>query len=192
MIMSRFTSNSYVHSDNKGENSDSSEAAKATLWECVHTETLEKNVAIVSKMIPASTDNCLTSANSNNDKQVDKNMDIYLSMDTLRVELRCPICLDILTKTMCVKECIHRFCKKCLDRALKTNGKYCPVCYTSVATRQHTRRDISLDNLISYLFHRTKKQPKIASETPNKHDETFLLLPCLSPLQKTTGHITKE
>jgi len=40
---------------------------------------------------------------------VTDNTKILVSPQSLQSELMCPICLDVLKKTMTVKECLHRY-----------------------------------------------------------------------------------
>ena len=42
-------------------------------------------------------------------------------------ENECPICLDTFKNPKTLKKCQHKFCKSCLDQALKVNNR-CPVC----------------------------------------------------------------
>ena len=39
-------------------------------------------------------------------------------------DLRCPICLDLLTSTMTTVECLHRFCAECIITALRSGRKF--------------------------------------------------------------------
>ncbi|CAO2634528.1 E3 ubiquitin-protein ligase RING2 [Lemmus lemmus] len=45
--------------------------------------------------------------------------EIVISPRSLHSELMCPICLDIMKKTMTTKECLHRFCADCIITALR-------------------------------------------------------------------------
>jgi hypothetical protein len=54
--------------------------------------------------------------------------EIKVSPRTLHSELMCPICLDLLKKTMTTKECLHRFCSECIITALRSGNKECPTC----------------------------------------------------------------
>lgn len=54
--------------------------------------------------------------------------EIKVSPKVLHSELMCPICLDLLKKTMTTKECLHRFCSECIITALRSGNKECPTC----------------------------------------------------------------
>lgn len=51
------------------------------------------------------------------------NTEIAVSPRSLHSELMCPICLDMLKKTMTTKECLHRFCSDCIITALRSGNK---------------------------------------------------------------------
>jgi len=53
------------------------------------------------------------------------NTEIAVSPRSLHSELMCPICLDMLKKTMSTKECLHRFCSDYIITALRSGNKVC-------------------------------------------------------------------
>lgn len=63
--------------------------------------------------------------------------------------LRCPICLDMLKKTMTTKECLHRFCSECIITALRSGNKECPTCRKKLVSKRSLRPDPNFDYLIS-------------------------------------------
>lgn len=62
---------------------------------------------------------------------------------------RCPICLDMLKKTMTTKECLHRFCSDCIITALRSGNKECPTCRKKLVSKRSLRPDPNFDCLIS-------------------------------------------
>ena len=84
-------------------------------------------------------------------RDVDDNVRVRLPVHTLYMELRCPICLEVLCDTRCVKECLHRFCRLCLEQALRKNGKECPICRTPMMSRRDAVPDTALDTMIASL-----------------------------------------
>ena len=48
-------------------------------------------------------------------------------------ENECPICLDTFKDPKTLKKCKHKFCKSCIDQALKVNNR-CPVCKAPCGT----------------------------------------------------------
>lgn len=64
---------------------------------------------------------------------------------------RCPICLDMLKKTMTTKECLHRFCSDCIITALRSGNKECPTCRKKLVSKRSLRPDPNFDCLISVI-----------------------------------------
>ncbi|XP_066587736.1 E3 ubiquitin-protein ligase RING1 [Prorops nasuta] len=80
------------------------------------------------------------------------NTEIAVSPRSLHSELMCPICLDMLKKTMTTKECLHRFCSDCIITALRSGNKECPTCRKKVASKRALRPDPNFDLLISKIY----------------------------------------
>lgn len=78
--------------------------------------------------------------------------EIAVSPRSLHSELMCPICLDMLKDTMTTKECLHRFCSKCINQALSTGKRECPPCRKKLVSRRSLRPDPNFDLLISKLY----------------------------------------
>lgn len=81
----------------------------------------------------------------------DEDMEIP-STYSLTSELTCPICLDILKKTMTTKKCLHRFCFDCITTALRAGNKECPTCRQKLISKRCLRPDPNLDALIEKLY----------------------------------------
>lgn len=77
---------------------------------------------------------------------------IQVSVEAIKGDLSCPICLSILQNTSMTLECSHRFCKSCIETSLRTNSNDCPTCREKVVTRRSLRDDSRFNNLISALF----------------------------------------
>lgn len=80
------------------------------------------------------------------------NTEIAVSPRSLHSELMCPICLDMLKKTMTTKECLHRFCSDCIVTALRSGNKECPTCRKKLVSKRSLRPDPNFDLLISKLY----------------------------------------
>lgn len=78
--------------------------------------------------------------------------EIAVSPRSLHNELMCPICLDMLRKTMTTKECLHRFCSDCIVTALRSGNKECPTCRKKLASKRSLRPDPNFDLLISKIY----------------------------------------
>ncbi|XP_023238020.1 E3 ubiquitin-protein ligase RING2-like [Centruroides sculpturatus] len=80
------------------------------------------------------------------------NTEIAVLPRSLRTELRCPICLDLLKNTMTTKECLHRFCQECIITALRSGNKECPNCRKKLVSKRSLRPDPNFDMLISKIY----------------------------------------
>lgn len=77
---------------------------------------------------------------------------IAVSSKSVHSDLRCPICLDLLSTTMTTKECLHRFCAQCIITALRSGNKECPTCRKKLISKRSLRPDPNFDQLVSKLF----------------------------------------
>lgn len=78
--------------------------------------------------------------------------EIAISPQILQNELLCPICLDILKRTMTTKECLHRFCHDCIITALRAGNKECPTCRKKLASKRSLRPDPNFDGIIAKIY----------------------------------------
>lgn len=76
---------------------------------------------------------------------------------SLTREIVCPICSDVLHQTRAAPDCLHRFCLKCVEKAVK---KECPVCKKKLPSQVKSFRvDPNFDQLIAKItngYHATK------------------------------------
>ncbi|RLM98989.1 putative E3 ubiquitin-protein ligase RING1a [Panicum miliaceum] len=86
--------------------------------------------------------------------QSDTEMDefILVKLMDVRKEVQCPICLGIIRKTRTVMECLHRFCRDCIDKSMRLGNNECPACRTHCASRRSLRDDPNYDALILALY----------------------------------------
>ncbi|KAJ0966204.1 hypothetical protein J5N97_027342 [Dioscorea zingiberensis] len=77
---------------------------------------------------------------------------ILVKLSEIRKEVQCPICLGIIRKTRTVMECLHRFCRECIDKSMRLGNNECPACRTHCASRRSLRDDPNYDSLISALY----------------------------------------
>jgi hypothetical protein len=67
-------------------------------------------------------------------------------------EIKCPICMNVLKRTMVTKECLHRFCYDCIRDALRKCGKNCPLCREKLISKRSLHPDTNYDFLISKIY----------------------------------------
>ncbi|KAL8113037.1 hypothetical protein AgCh_020383 [Apium graveolens] len=82
----------------------------------------------------------------------DKEEYITVALADIRKEVQCPICLGIIRKTRTVMECLHRFCRECIDKSMRLGNNECPACRTHCASRRSLRDDPNYDALIAALY----------------------------------------
>ncbi|KAL7219259.1 hypothetical protein ACSBR2_012360 [Camellia fascicularis] len=77
---------------------------------------------------------------------------LLVELPALRTYVECPICLGIIKKTRTVTECLHRFCRECIDKWMCMGNKECPACRTHCASQRSLRDDPKFDTLIHFLY----------------------------------------
>ncbi|KAL2328190.1 hypothetical protein Fmac_021617 [Flemingia macrophylla] len=82
----------------------------------------------------------------------DKSEFVFVELMEIRKEVQCPICLGIIKKTRTVMECLHRFCRECIDKSMRLGNNECPACRTHCASRRSLRDDPNYDALIAALY----------------------------------------
>ncbi|KAE9607220.1 putative aminoacyltransferase, E1 ubiquitin-activating enzyme [Lupinus albus] len=82
----------------------------------------------------------------------DKKEYVIINLADVRKEVQCPICLGIIRKTRTVMECLHRFCRECIDKSMRLGNNECPACRTHCASRRSLRDDPNFDTLIAALY----------------------------------------
>lgn len=78
----------------------------------------------------------------------------YMVVDLADIckDVQCSICLGIIRKTRTVMECLHRFCRECIDKSMRLGNNECPACRKHCASRRSLRDDPKFDALIAALF----------------------------------------
>ncbi|XP_003425595.1 E3 ubiquitin-protein ligase RING1 [Nasonia vitripennis] len=107
------------------------------------------------------------------------NTEIAVSPRSLHSELMCPICLDMLKKTMTTKECLHRFCSDCIITALRSGNKECPTCRKKLVSKRSLRPDPNFDLLISKIYPSRDEyeahQERVLAKLNNSHSQAALV-----------------
>lgn len=75
-----------------------------------------------------------------------------LPVRVLNAELTCPICLGIIRETTVVMECLHRFCRECIQKSLRVTNKECPSCRIHIPSKRSLRDDPNFDALIAKIY----------------------------------------
>lgn len=69
----------------------------------------------------------------------------------IRKEVQCPICLGIIQKARIITECLHRFCRDCIEKSMRLGNDECPACRTP-ASSHSLKVDPNFDALILTLY----------------------------------------
>ncbi|KAL0274155.1 UNVERIFIED_CONTAM: hypothetical protein PYX00_006646 [Menopon gallinae] len=105
--------------------------------------------------------------------------EIAVSPRSLHSELMCPICLDMLKKTMTTKECLHRFCSDCIITALRSGNKECPTCRKKLVSKRSLRPDPNFDLLISKIYPSRDEyeahQERVMAKISKSHSQAALV-----------------
>ena len=64
----------------------------------------------------------------------------------------CIICFDVFVDPMNIKNCMHKFCKKCIEDYNRKVKKECPSCKEPIETRRVLREDIKTKDLSKFFF----------------------------------------
>ena len=66
--------------------------------------------------------------------------------------LHCNICNDIYQEPVNIKNCLHKFCKKCIEDYNRKIKKECAICRHPVETRRLMKEDLKLKQIINCLI----------------------------------------
>ncbi|XP_077220512.1 putative E3 ubiquitin-protein ligase RING1a isoform X2 [Tasmannia lanceolata] len=67
-------------------------------------------------------------------------------------EILAEIKTSVIRKTRTVMDCLHRFCRECIDKSMRLGNNECPACRTHCASRRSLRDDPNYDALIAALY----------------------------------------
>ncbi|KFD46391.1 hypothetical protein M513_12726 [Trichuris suis] len=70
---------------------------------------------------------------------------------SLKDQFTCPICLDTLKRTVVSKECLHRFCRERIGRALRTGKRERPSCRAYLPSKRSLLPDSTFDDIIRVM-----------------------------------------
>lgn len=114
----------------------------------------------------------------------------HCSLKALKQEFRCAICLDYIRNARVVKECLHRFCETCIEKALIQVGRRneCPICRVFVPTRRSLAPDPHFDRLIKCIL----KDIAVVNETKGKGEGDLFGLHANETREKNLQQFIRE
>ena len=120
-------------------------------------------------------------------------------------EFRCVICLDTISQTTIVCDCLHRFCKPCIDACLKYSAQQrvsktvmngpsqsgpkerwneCPICRIDIPSRRSLLADTKFDELVQTIAQLSSSNDNHTDGTKQCHDT--------QSTRSSTSHIKSE
>lgn len=54
--------------------------------------------------------------------------------------------------TQAAQECLHRFCRECIEMSLRLGRKQCPSCRCACPSRRSLRPDLHFDAIVKAIF----------------------------------------
>lgn len=98
-------------------------------------------------------------------QEVAMDAEMAYSLRPLYREIICPLCLDILNKTVTTRECLHRFCFSCLNKAFRNGSKECPTCRRKLTSRPCYKEDPNFDQMIARINQGENERPQESTKT---------------------------
>ncbi|WJX46062.1 RING-type E3 ubiquitin transferase [Trifolium repens] len=149
---------------------------------CSHEESLEENEEIqqinnlqeqfeneVVESEQMHTSNIEEDYDGKEEEEEEEEEEEYVEIDLSKLkDLNCPICNGIIRKTKTIKECLHRFCRDCVDVYISKGNKKCPLCFTHFVDQSSIIYDKEYDVLIAALYpdiEKVKKESPIVEES---------------------------
>ncbi|KAL4019614.1 hypothetical protein IC575_018367 [Cucumis melo] len=131
---------------------------------------------------------------SSSSSQGDEDEFIAVKLSDIRKEVQCPICLGIIKKTRTVMECLHRFCRECIDKSMRLGNKECPACRTHCASRRSLRDDPNYDTLIAVLYPDIEKyeEEELAFQEEEKARNKQIQTSIAQTLQRQTESLGRK
>jgi hypothetical protein len=85
-------------------------------------------------------------------------------------ELTCAICMSLFSEPVTVMNCMHTFCRACLQAALPTS-RTCPLCKGALISMRDTRSSPAMTNLVAAVQRRTHTEIRIPPSQPPSHHQ---------------------
>ncbi|KAK4766503.1 hypothetical protein SAY87_008145 [Trapa incisa] len=124
----------------------------------------------------------------------DKSEYVLVKLSDVRKDVQCPICLGIIRKTRTVMECLHRFCRECIDKSMRLGNNECPACRTHCASRRSLRDDPNFDALIAALYPDIDKyeEEELAMHEEEKNRNKQIQVSIAETFQRQTEALVKR
>ena len=82
--------------------------------------------------------------------------------------LRCSICYEIFEKPVNIKNCLHKFCKKCIENYNRKIKKECAICRHPIETKRLMKDDETIQKIIECIIPNIAKFKELETQNLNK------------------------
>ena len=66
-------------------------------------------------------------------------------------DMRCEICFENIQDPCILPDCLHRFCKGCIENSIRHCNTNCPLCRVRITSRRVLREDVIFHRLVSKM-----------------------------------------
>lgn len=94
-----------------------------------------------------------------------------IKLADIKEHISCYLCKDYLTEATTIIECLHTFCRTCIEKYLKDNNNDCPNC-GNVIHQSHPLQYISFDRTMQDIVYKVRpdRQPTDATRVTKIND----------------------
>lgn len=64
-------------------------------------------------------------------------------------DMCCKICFESIEDPCILPDCLHRFCKRCIEGSIRHCNTNCPLCRERITSRRVLREDVLFHRLVS-------------------------------------------
>ena len=82
--------------------------------------------------------------------------------------LRCSICYEIFNEPVNIKNCLHKFCKKCIGDYNRKIKKECAICRHPIETKRLMKDDETIQKIIECIIPNIAKFKELETQNLNK------------------------
>jgi len=87
--------------------------------------------------------------------------------------LTCPICLDLYREPVYVRECMHRFCRNCIEKIIRGPNKSCPSCRKAIGSKRELRHDMNTVLIMGSIFKDLTKYLQMQDKEDEKYVQSY-------------------
>eukprot|EP00477_Mikrocytos_mackini_P000244 GAHX01000258.1.p1 GENE.GAHX01000258.1~~GAHX01000258.1.p1 ORF type:complete len:105 (-),score=16.89 GAHX01000258.1:207-521(-) len=81
--------------------------------------------------------------------------------------IKCSVCLNFIQNATVTVNCMHRFCKPCIEQSLRKGKKECPYCKAFCASKRELKRDAEYQNFVDLFVKDNKLYENLDNDVGN-------------------------